>query len=214
MNAVTVVDYGLGNLFNLAAALRAVGGEVTVTDDPAAIARAERLILPGVGAFGPGIDALRHRSLEHPLHEFRQSSRPLLGICLGMQFLMTTSEEDGLHRGLGYIEGRVVKFKTQPTGNVTCKVPQVSWNTISPNDGATRSWADSILTDVPAGAEMYFVHSYYVETASAADTTAFTTYASQRYSSVVSRDNVVGVQFHPERSAEDGLKILRAFLQQ
>lgn len=209
MKAVTVVDYGLGNLFNLVTALRAVGADVRVTEDPSLIESADRLILPGVGAFGPGMDMLRAKSLEDPIRCFRESARPLLGICLGMQFLLDESEENGLHRGLGFIPGRVVRFRPESAG---CKVPQISWNTLVECGDAARAWDDSVLRGIPRGVAMYFVHSYYVETDDFHDTVACADYCSQRYSSVIGKENVWGVQFHPERSAGDGLKLLDNFL--
>ncbi len=212
MKSVTIIDYGLGNLFNLETALRVVGAEVKVTEDPREIESADRLILPGVGAFGPGIEVLRNKSIETAIHRFRDAGRPLLGICLGMQLLMSESEEDGIHRGLDLIPGKVLKFISNQDGKMVCKVPQISWNALMGNGQASRSWKNSILRDVPVGANMYFVHSYYVQAESAHDTIAYTQYCNQKYSSVIARENIFGVQFHPERSAADGLKILKNFL--
>lgn len=212
MKSVTIVDYGLGNLFNLATALRVVGARVSVTDDFRQIETADRLILPGVGAFGPGIEMLREKSLESSIRQFKESGKPLLGICLGMQLLMDESEENGLHRGLGFISGRVVRFNQSQGGKAICKVPQMSWNALLDGGPSSRAWNNSMLRDIPLGANMYFVHSYYVETVSARDTIAYSEYCNQRYSSVIGHENVFGVQFHPERSAVDGLKLLRNFL--
>lgn len=212
MKNVTVVDYGLGNLFNLVTALRVAGAEVCITEDPKKIENADRLILPGVGAFGPGMEMLRGKLLEPAIRQFKNSGKPLLGICLGMQFLMDESEENGFHRGLGFIPGRVVRFNPEQGGKSICKVPQMSWNALSKNEFSSRTWNDSVLRNISPGVNMYFVHSYYVETVSASDTIAYSEYCNQRYSSVVGHENVTGVQFHPERSAADGLKLLKNFL--
>ncbi|MDB5866716.1 MAG: hisH [Betaproteobacteria bacterium] len=213
MKRVTIIDYGLGNLFNLETALRVVGADAVVTSDPAEAQRAERLVLPGVGAFGPGMKVLREKSFEPAIREFAASGRPLLGICLGMQFLMTESEEDGVHGGFDFIAGRVVRFESEQAGERVCKVPQISWNALVENERAERPWAESVLRDVPVGANMYFVHSYYVKTVSPAATVAYTEYGGQRYSSVVGQGNVHGAQFHPERSGAHGLHLLKNFLE-
>ena len=213
MKFVTVVDYGLGNLFNLVTALRVVGAEVKVTDDPGEVARSGRVILPGVGAFGPGMDVLRAKALDEAIREVRRSGRPLLGICLEMQFLMTESEEHGLHRGFDFIPGRVRLFEATRGGERVCKVPQISWNRLEPNSAAPALWEQSVLRGTPSGVEMYFVHSYYVQTGDPHHTIATTEYGGQTYASVVGHENVCGVQFHPERSAASGLKLLQNFLE-
>jgi glutamine amidotransferase len=212
MKSVTIIDYGLANLFNLETALKVVGAKVSITDDPKEIELAERLILPGVGAFGPGIEMLRSKAMEPSILQFRDTGRPLLGICLGMQFLMEESEENGIHRGLNLIPGRVVKFNPAQTGKNNCKVPQISWNALRENKHSSRPWNEAILRDIPVDTCMYFVHSYYVCPVYDSDTMAYTDYCDQQYSSVISRENVFGVQFHPERSGTDGLKLLSNFL--
>lgn len=211
MSRVTVVDYGLGNLFNLVTALNAVGASVDVVGDAAAVEGAERLVLPGVGAFGPGIGKLREQGIEAAIGQFCRTGRPLLGICLGMQLLVSESEEHGVHRGLDLIPGRVRRFQPEAAGSAG-KVPQISWNTIERNPAAV-DWNATLLKGLNSGIEMYFVHSYYVESDRPEDTLALTDYGGKRYSSVIGRDNVFGVQFHPERSAAAGLRLLKNFLE-
>jgi len=204
---VTVVDYGLGNLFNVKLALESLGASVKVTSDGAEILRAGMVVLPGVGAFGEGMRNLRDRGLVEPLREVASSGRPMLGICLGMQLFMTESEEHGLHQGLNLIEGRVVRFDDCRDSTPKYKVPHVGWNSLSvtPKSG-------SHLADLPSDPHVYFVHSYYVVPKDGALASATTTYGGQPFCSAIKAGNVQGCQFHPERSGHVGLQILGSFL--
>ncbi len=207
---VVVVDYGLGNLHSVARGLRAAGADVRVTSDPAEIASAERLVLPGVGAFGDGMTNLTRRGLVGPVQEFVATGRPLLGICLGMQLLMSESEEFGLHRGLDLVPGRVVAFPAPRPGVSGYKVPHVGWNVLLPSAG--RSWEGTLLSRVSAGEHAYFVHSFVVVPADPSYELACTLYAGQMVCASIQKDNIQGCQFHPEKSGEVGWRILRQFV--
>jgi glutamine amidotransferase len=213
MKEVTVVDHGLCNLFNLSCALEEVGVKVVVARDARAVAKAQSLILPGVGAFEPAMDTLCKMDLIKPIQEYAASGKPLLGICLGMQLLMDESQENGQHKGLGLIRGGATRFELLEAGPGTDKVPQISWNTLQRNAALPHGWNDPLLNGIPEGVAVYFVHSYYVATADVEDTLAYSTYAGTRYSAIVHRKNVWGAQFHPERSARFGLKLLSNFAQ-
>ena len=208
MSVVTIVDYGRGNLFSLARALEHLGASAAVTSDPAAIASAERLILPGVGAFGDGMDNLRSRGLIEPLKEYAALGRPLLGICLGMQLLLEESDEFGTHAGLGIVPGTVTRFADSPERS--WKVPHVGWSRISP--AAPSGWDSSALAALPDGERMYFVHSYFAVPAKAEHRLAMTPYAGIDFCSALKAGTVQGVQFHPEKSGERGLCLLKEWL--
>jgi imidazole glycerol phosphate synthase glutamine amidotransferase subunit len=187
----------MGNLRNVRRAVEELGAKAVITGDPDVVARAEKVILPGVGAFGEAVRRIDRLGLREPLMMHAQKGTPLLGICLGMQLLFSTSEESPGANGLGVFEGNVRKFD----GNV--KVPHIGWNDVA---ACARSWVFGSPGD--AGC-FYFVHSYYVpEHHSAVATTSY----GQKFSSAVERENVAGVQFHPEKSQEAGLKLLKNFI--
>lgn len=195
-----MIDYGIGNLRSVQKALEHAGAQVELTSDPARIAAARKLVLPGVGAFGAGIAALRKRDLVTPIKDAVAAGTPLLGICLGMQLLFDESEEQGAHLGLGLLSGRVLRFSGE--GLV---VPHMGWNQIE-HDGS-----HPLLRGVPDGAHAYFVHSYYCEPKSTQATIARTAYGLS-FAAITGRDNVVGLQFHPEKSQHVGLRILENYV--
>ncbi|MEY8230584.1 imidazole glycerol phosphate synthase subunit HisH [Oscillospiraceae bacterium 50-16] len=201
---LAVVDYGVGNLFSLTCSLRAIGAEVTVTGEEEVLARAERIILPGVGAFGDAALALRRSGLEGAVLQAAEGGKPLLGICLGMQLLFDYSAEYGRHRGLGLIPGSVQPIR--PLVPEGYKVPHMGWNGL--NFPADRE-KSPLFRYVREGEHVYFVHSY------AGTDCGESTIARSEYgvplTAAVARGSVYGVQFHPEKSGETGLNILRAF---
>jgi glutamine amidotransferase len=203
---VTVLDYGVGNLHSVVKALRHAGAEVMVTAEPRAVASAERLVLPGVGAFSDGMAGLRDRGLVEPLKTYVETGRPLLGICLGMQLLLTASEEFGAHAGLALIPGRVVEIPRKPG----LKVPQIGWNRIAPRPGG--SWRGTLFEKTAPDTMVYFVHSFTAVPEREEDRLADTNYGGWRVCAAVRRDNAIGCQFHPEKSGPAGLAMLHQFM--
>lgn len=210
---IVIVDYGVGNLFNIERAFAALDAKTAISNDPREILQADKLLLPGVGAFAAGLDRLRKDGLIPILEEFRETGRPLLGICLGMQLLMSESQENGRHQGLNFIPGQVVKFSSPLASGTRYKIPQTSWNSLeSPTGQRPGEWTGTILQGLPEHAYMYFVHSYCVHAADPSNSLAVTSYGRDRFDSVVNKDNVMGCQFHPERSGAHGLRLLRNFI--
>lgn len=201
---LAVVDYGVGNLFSLTCSLRAVGVEAVVTGDEAVLARADRVILPGVGAFGDAAEALRASGLDQIVLRVAEAGKPLLGICLGMQLLLDYSTEYGRHRGLGLIPGAVRAIR--PAVPRSYKVPHMGWNALRfPKDRPPSP----LFRYIQEGDCVYFVHSY-AGTDCEEHTIATAEYGAE-LTAAVARDNVYGVQFHPEKSGPVGLNILKAF---
>ena len=201
---VAVLDYGIGNIHSVAKALRAVGATPLLTSDPDAARGAERLVVPGVGAFADCIGCLTSHHLEEPVREFIQGGRPFLGICVGMQMLFSESREFGTHRGLGVFEGTVSRL-SEGEG---IKVPHIGWNSIQPG----RSWSGSLLDGCAPGDMLYFAHSFSATPTHEEDRLANTGYGPNRICAAVQKDNIMGTQFHPEKSGELGLRILKRFL--
>ncbi|MFO1062624.1 MAG: imidazole glycerol phosphate synthase subunit HisH [Pirellulales bacterium] len=199
--AVTIIDYQMGNLRSVQKALEYTGAEALVTDDPKAIASAERLILPGVGAFGDAIRELRSRDLESPIRDFLASGRPFLGICLGLQMLFESGDEGGFHEGLGVLPGRVERFNL----DASYKVPHMGWNSVE-----NQIPDHPLLAGVHPRAQFYFVHSFYVVPHDQS-TVWLTCDYGVSFTAAVSKGNIHAVQFHPEKSQKEGLKLLENF---
>ena len=197
---VTIVDYGSGNLRSVQKAFERLGAAATITDDPQAVADADRLVLPGVGAFGDAMRELEARGLVAPIVEHIQADRPFFGICMGLQLLFETGWEGGRHAGLGVLAGDVARFEL-PAG---MKVPHMGWNTVA--------WRGA---DCPAGVadgeHFYFVHSYHVRPRDESVIAAVTDYGGP-FCAAVARGRLFATQFHPEKSQAAGLRLLQAFL--
>jgi glutamine amidotransferase len=218
---ITIIDYGIGNLRSIEKALEHVGAGPVRTDDPARIAEAERLVLPGVGAFGTCIGEIRERGLEKPIREAAGAGTPLLGVCVGMQLLFETGEEHGPHDGLGLLDGRVAHFHASaaPSENGAAgdasalTVPHMGWNTAEATRPSPllRELGDHDEEERGSAPYFYFVHSYCARPSHAGDVLATTTYGPRAFPAVVQRNNVFGVQFHPEKSQTAGLRLLENF---
>ena len=207
MNAtVTIVDYGCGNLFSLARALETAGGTAEVCSNPEQAASAERLVLPGVGAFGRAVDDLSAHGMKDAVLKFVQTGRPFLGICVGMQMLFDESEEFGRHQGLGLVPGKVVRFPTDMTEcGERLKVPHMGWNNIHIQKSSP------IFKETVDGSFVYFVHSYYCAADNSSDVAATCRYGEVEFCASVWRDNLMATQFHPEKSQDIGLNIFKNF---
>lgn len=198
---IAVVNYGLGNLHSVHKAIVHVGGDAVVTSDAEVIRSAEKVVLPGVGAFGDGMQGLQQYGLVAVIKKVAAQGTPLLGICLGMQLFFDSSTELGSYKGLGLIPGQVVLFE-----DVDVKVPQIGWNQL------ILEKESPLLNNASNGDYVYFNHSYYCVPADEADILTSTDYGL-RYCSAVQRGNLFGVQFHPEKSQSVGLNLLKNFLE-
>ena len=199
---IAIIDYGVGNLFSLQRSLEFVGAEATVSGDAAVLRRADKLILPGVGAFGDAAAKLRATGLDQVVLEEAAAGKPLLGICLGMQLLFEESYEYGRHAGLGLVPGRVCPLAPD-LADPALKVPQIGWNALH----ILRD--DPLFRYIREGEHVYYVHSYYAKDC-ASSTLAVSEY-SIPVTGVVRAGRVYGTQFHPEKSGDTGLRILKAF---
>jgi len=202
---ITIIDYQMGNLRRVQKACENVGIAAKISSDPHEIAASEKLILPGVGGFGAAIAELRRRDLVEPIRDFVASGRPLLGICLGLQLLFETGYEGGTHRGIGLLEGDVVRFDWRTLGiDATLKIPHMGWNQV-------RKTAEAaILSEIDDQAYFYFVHSYYVRPADPS-IVALTCQYGIDFCAMIRKDNLYATQFHPEKSQAEGMKLLAGF---
>ncbi len=199
---IILIDAGTGNLRSVQKALETVGASVTRTDDPQKVRAAKKVVLPGVGAFGDFMAGLRMRGLEEAVREAAARGVPLLGICVGMQALFEVGEEMGTHEGLGLLAGRVTRFADSPS----VKIPHTGWNQVEVRHEAI------LFSGIPSGAYVYFNHSYVCRAENPSEVIAVTDYGSQ-FACAVRRENLFGVQFHPEKSQAVGLRILKNFLE-
>ena len=199
---VGIIDYGVGNLFSLRSSLAAIGQEAVVSSDPEVLRKADHILLPGVGAFEDAVRKLRTSSMDQMVYEAVKAGKPLMGICLGMQMLFEKSFEYGEHQGLGLLKGQVIPMEgCLPT---ELKIPHMGWNALTITQPEGRLFANTKQGDY-----VYFVHSYFA--AGCEDSLAAVTEYGKTLTAAVEKDNVFGCQFHPEKSGEVGLNILRAF---
>ena len=196
---IAIIDYGVGNLRSVEKAFEAIGARAAVTSNPAAIRDAERLVVPGVGAFGECARRLRESGLDKLVLEAAERAKPVLGLCVGLQLMFDEGHEFGVHQGLGLMRGRVVRFPENGP-----RVPQIGWNQIE--DVASHPLLEGLANQT----YFYFVHSFYVEAEDPGNVLALTEYGI-RYPSVCARGSVCGVQFHPEKSQDAGLRLLANF---
>jgi len=208
---VAIVDYGMGNLFSVRSACEEVGMRVIITHRHHDLLEADAIILPGVGAFGDAMKALTRLGLVDVLRGLAGSGKPLIGICLGMQIMMTRSYEFGIHEGLNIIPGEVVRLPEVKNGVQKLKVPHVCWSPIQkPKD---VSWEGSYLQGMADGESMYFIHSFYARPADPRHILSVTRFGSHEFCSSLQKGNVFACQFHPERSGRFGLMIYMNILE-
>jgi glutamine amidotransferase len=196
---IAIIDYGVGNLRSVEKAFEAVEARAIITSDAGAIREAERIVLPGVGAFGECVGRLRESQLDQLVLEAAERSKPVLGLCVGLQLMFDEGHEFGIHKGLGLMRGRVIRFPQSGP-----HVPQIGWNQIE------NLKPHTLLEGLAEGTYFYFVHSYHVETEDQLDVLASTEYGI-RYPSIFAKGSVSGVQFHPEKSQDAGLRLLANF---
>lgn len=204
---LVIIDYDIGNVRSILNAFEKIGVVPILSKDKDEILSADGVILPGVGAFSHGMENLYKYSLIQTLKEYTKMDKPLLGICLGMQMLFDESEEFGTTKGLGLISGKVIKLPTKDKNNE--KLPHVGWNEI---ESKNISWDNTILKNIDSKSDMYFVHSYIAIPNDKDNILATTVYSNYEFCSSVKKNNIYGCQFHPEKSANDGLKIIKNFL--
>lgn len=206
---ITIIDYDAGNIKSVEKAIQYLGKEAVITRDKDEIMAAERVILPGVGAFGLAMDKIRSYGLEEVIHDFVATGKPFLGICLGLQLLFDESEESPGVKGLGLIKGKITKIPTEYTAEdgtvMTQKVPQIGWNSIEINPNS------KLFKGITGEPYVYFVHSYYLTAENPEEVAAKTFYGTEIHAAV-EKDNVFATQFHPEKSSDVGLKILQNFI--
>lgn len=196
---ITIIDYQMGNLRSVQKAVERSGTEAEITSDPAKISAAEKLILPGVGAFGDAIKEIRNRDLEAPIKDYLASDRPFLGICLGLQMLFEQGFENGTHEGLGVLAGDVVRFELPKQ----YKIPHMGWNTVDAGPAGSNLGIDD-------GTHFYFVHSYFVRPTDPSIVALHCDYGGP-FCAAVRRGNLFATQFHPEKSQQAGLQLVERF---
>lgn len=207
---IVIVDYGVGNLLSVHRAIEFCGFKALISSDANTILDASHLILAGVGAFKSGMFELKERGLIEPIIAMANKGVPFLGICLGMQMLMERSEEFGFTKGLGLIQGEVIAIPKFDFSGELQKIPHIGWNGLYPE--SFRNWKNTILEDVKVGESTYFVHSFMTVTENSKNRLANCNYGGHALSAVIMHNNVIGCQFHPEKSGNVGLKILKNFL--
>lgn len=208
---VTIIDYGLGNLLSIQRAFEYCGAEVIMTQRPDEVLAAEYLVLPGVGAFQDGMYGLQQRGLVEPIQEYATKQRPFLGICLGMQLMMDSSEEFGFCRGLSLIKGPVKAIPNTAPDGIQHKIPHIGWKPLQCSQNCS-SWEKTILDGLPAKSYVYFVHSYTPVPLSEDNRLADCYYNGYRLSAVIQEGALYGCQFHPEKSGPVGISIIKNWL--
>lgn len=212
MTNVVVLDYGVGNLFSICNAIKNQGSTPVLTSSPDVVKTADRLVVPGVGAFKSGMNALAERGLDEAVKEFVLTGKTVMGICLGMQMLLSESHEFGLHKGLDIIKGAVIPIPKENNDGKKHKIPNIGWRALSSHSGTTDDWHGTLLDGTSVGDKFYFVHSFYAQPENKNEILAVNDYNGLTLTAAVRKDNVYGFQFHPERSGPKGLDILSRFL--
>lgn len=210
---ITIVDYGVGNLYSVMRSFEVCGAEdIFITSDPDKVMAADKVVLPGVGAFSDGMQGLKERGLDKAICEFANSGRPLLGICLGMQLFATKSEEFGEHAGLGIVPGKVVAILKEELNGEALKIPFVGWSSLVQVNNSL--WNESALASISALDSIFLVHSFHFAPENPLHVLAAYHYGGLRIVAAIKKQNITGVQFHPEKSGKVGLSILSNFINQ
>lgn len=213
MKRVVIVDYGMGNIKSVQRGLEKIGATAELSSNAEAIAKADYLVLPGVGAFADGMAGIIGAGLLDAILSFAKTGNPLMGICLGMQMLLEESQEYGVHKGLGLIPGNVTAIPQKDGENFLRKTPHIGWNSLKPT-AAGEEWQRTCLLDTEPGEFFYFVHSFMAQPTDASNLLAQCEYEGFMVTAAIQKENVTGLQFHPEKSGAAGLKILKQFVAQ
>jgi glutamine amidotransferase len=208
MKKVTIIDYGMSNLLSISRAIEKVGAMVELTEDANTVAQSDVLVLPGVGAFYDGMNELNKRHLPEAIHEFLKTGKPFLGICLGMQMMLQEGTEVQITPGLNIIPGSVLPLPEKNKQNGYNTIPHIGWSNLILKTEALNSPFRDIMPEIM----MYFVHSYYAKPSNNKYAFALSPFSDMEYCSIVNKDNAWGTQFHPEKSGEAGLGILKLFV--
>ena len=203
MTVIAVIDYDMGNLHSVCKGLEKAGATTKITDSPAEIMNAEGVVLPGVGSFDPAMQHLQTRRLVEPIKQVIADGKPFLGVCLGLQILFESSEE-GKEEGLGIIQGTVKRFQSEPD----LTIPHMGWNDLQLTQTQHPLWHN-----IPPASYVYFVHSYYVSPQNSDVIAAEVTHGTQKVTAAIAKDNLMAVQFHPEKSSDYGLQMLTNFVE-
>lgn len=203
---ISIIDYGIGNLYSVTKAFRKFSDNAVITEEPEIIMSSDAIVLPGVGSFELGMKGIELRGLKNVIKEFADSGKPVLGICLGAQIMLTKGYEFGIFNGLDLISGEVVPFPKLIPGT---KIPHIGWNGVYHHD---NSWDKTILKSIDKNDNVYFVHSFILEPSSKENILALAKYGGHEFCSVINKGNIYGCQFHPEKSGEVGLKIIKDFV--
>lgn len=206
MKTVTILDYGIGNILSVSRAFEHCGARVITTSDPKKILEAQKLVLPGVGAFEDGMKGLQSAKLVEPLREYAKNGKPLLGICLGMQMLFDSSDEFGVHEGLGFISGQVKAIPNMNTQGISHKIPHIGWNSLFTKQ-------NPLSAGLNKEAKVYFVHSFVAKPSNENNLLAHCDYNGLKLAAIVGSRNVYGCQFHPEKSGPVGLRMIQNFME-
>jgi imidazole glycerol-phosphate synthase subunit HisH len=209
---VVVIDYGMGNLKSVQRGLEKVGANVIISSQADEIVNADRLLLPGVGAFKEGMTELTKQGVIEAIHTFVNSGKPLLGICLGMQMFLDSSEEHGGYTGLGLIPGHVQAIPQFENEKLQRKIPHIGWTNLIAH-GEYSGWSNTCLSQVQPDDYFYFVHSFMAKPSDNKHYLAVSHYEGLEITAAINKENVTGLQFHPEKSGEAGLKILKSFVE-
>ena len=204
---IVIVDYGIGNVKSIMNAFENQGKKTVLSRDRDVILKADGLILPGVGAFSHGMNNLNKYDLVTIIKEYVKTGKPLLGICLGMQMLLEESEEFGETKGIGLIKGKVIKLPIEKSNKM--KLPHISWNAIQTKN---IKWENTILNGIEANSDMYFIHAFVAKLENENEILSKTDYFNIEFCSSLKKDNIYGCQFHPEKSATNGLSIIKNFI--
>ena len=208
---ILILDYGVGNLLSIQRAFKFFDIEIKISNSSKDINNSSHLVLPGVGAFRKAMEALHNLKLVNTIIKAANQGVPLLGICLGMQLLLDESDEFGLTKGLGLIPGRIEKFPTGKNDNIPIKIPQINWHELVPST-SKKSWKNSLLNNQKPNDAVYFVHSFVAKPSNNNHILADYICSGNRISAVIVKDNIIGCQFHPEKSGKVGLEILQNFM--